>query len=107
MDAQDTRGLDHGKKLATTLALSALRKGATMNPQTQRLNEGAKNYALADKSDPFAYNRAMTHVNNGISTVNGEAYYQAEPYKEERTLVKTDGSKENYFVDAYKNIKRP
>jgi hypothetical protein len=34
----------------------------------QRMQAGAKNYALADKSDPFAYNRAMSHIAFGLCT---------------------------------------
>ena len=46
----------------------------------QRMIEGAKRYAAADRSDPFAFNRAMTHINNGVAGLlpNGEdGFYNA------------------------------
>jgi len=77
-----------------------------MNVQTNTMIKGARDYALADKSDPFAYNRAMSHTMNGIASYLGQSgpgYYEAEAYQEERRLL--DGTK--YHVTAYKNVKRP
>jgi hypothetical protein len=31
------------------------------------LEQNARNYAAADRNDPFAFNRAMTHIKNGIA----------------------------------------
>lgn len=71
----------------------------------RRMFEGARNYALAEKSDPFAFARAMSHTLNGIANIhNGEdAFYQADPYQETRVLP--DGRE--YNVTAYRNVKRP
>lgn len=79
---------------------------APLNTFQRRMLEGAKNYALADKSDPFAFNRAMTHVGNRIAgrTPNGEdAFYTAEPASETRQLP--DGRE--YQVTVYHNMARP
>jgi hypothetical protein len=72
-----------------------------------RLVDMALRYCAADRSDPFAFNRAMTHIRNGIATLarlDGEpACYEAEQYKEERH----DPLLGPYTVTAYKNMKRP
>ena len=69
--------------------------------------EGAQRFAAAEKSDPFAFARAMTHINNGkICRPNqhGEpCTYDAEPYTEMRRLP--DGRE--YSVVVYRNVRRP
>lgn len=63
---------------------------------------GAYAYAQADKSDPFAYARAVSHINNGVATPGSS--YGAERYMEMRTMPITG---EKYQVEAYKNVVRP
>jgi hypothetical protein len=74
----------------------------------QRLVEGALNYAAADRSDPFAFNRAMTHIKNGIC--KDGATYEAHPTQEMRHLepgmVFSDGTN-TYPVTVYREVKRP
>lgn len=70
----------------------------------QRLIDAAKRYAQADRSDPFAYNRAMSSIVNGISTP--EAHYDATIGVERRSYTKADGTKVEYTVPSYSNIKR-
>lgn len=76
---------------------------------TRAMIKGAQFYARADRSDPFAFNRAMTHLNNGVANVfrRGkdiiDATYFAEPTKETRHLP--DGRP--YKVTVYKNMRRP
>lgn len=41
---------------------------------------GAKRYAQADRSDPFAFSRAVSHINNGI----------CKPYLHEKRRVMID-----------------
>lgn len=69
--------------------------------------EAAYRYAAADRSDPFALNRALTHVENGVAgffDANGkETFYNADPYQETRHLP--DGRE--YHVTVYKNVVRP
>lgn len=68
--------------------------------------EGAQRYAAADKSDPFAFSRAMTHIRNGICKTrpDGEAAdYDAEMASEMRKLP--DGTE--YQVSIYRSLKRP
>jgi hypothetical protein len=64
-------------------------------------------YAAADKSDPFAFNRAMSHLRNGICEGRNDAgellTYNAEETYEER--VTAAGAK--YRVTVYKNCVRP
>lgn len=67
----------------------------------------ALDYAASDRSDPFAFNRAMTHASNRVGYYedsNGRmAYaYEAERYDETRKLP--DGRE--FKVDAYKNVAR-
>lgn len=78
----------------------------------RKLVDGARNYAAADKSDPFAFARAMTPVNNGIAQIaigeHGEKplCYEAEQFAETRSY-EMDGRTVEYTVPAYKNIARP
>lgn len=74
-----------------------------MNKQQQRIEEGALLYALADKSDPFAYSRAVCHSRNGVASAKDDHYYSAEAYKDTKTAA--DGSQ--YTVTAYKSMRRP
>lgn len=77
-----------------------------INPRLLRMIDGARNYAAAEKSDPFALDRAMTHIRTGIAgiTPNGEdAFYKAEPHQEER--LTPDGRP--YMATVYRNIQRP
>lgn len=79
--------------------------------QQQRL-EDARCYALADKSDPFTYNRVMSHMNGRICGFNSkgeDAFYSAEPYQEERWLPPSPAhpNGQSYMVTVYKNRVRP
>lgn len=75
-----------------------------------RMLEGARNYAAADNSDPFALARAMTHLRNGIASFGprGEdAFYSAEPYPETRQIALPQGGVLEWQATAYKNRIRP
>jgi hypothetical protein len=77
-----------------------------MNKQQQRMFEGARNYAAAEKSDPFALARALTHIRTGIAgiTQHGEdAFYKADAFQEERPSL-GGGS---HTVTVYRNMQRP
>lgn len=66
-----------------------------------RMIEGARKYAKADRSDPFAFNRAMTHIANGICGFNQngqDAFYDAEEFVD---------SSLGWPVKTFRNIKRP
>lgn len=75
--------------------------------------EGLRNYAAADRSDPFTYSRGLAHLRSGAAGFRqgkglyhnaGEpAFYSAQPADEERT---TAGG-EDYTVTVYRNIQRP
>lgn len=68
--------------------------------------EAAKRYAAADRTDPWAFARAMTHMSNGIAgfTDKGQdAFYSADQYSEERVTALGD----TYHVPVYRNIVRP
>ena len=74
--------------------------------QRARHIAGAKRYAMAEASDPFAFGRCMAHINQGIVGFNEkgeEAIYSAEEAVEERRHV--DGT--TYAVTVFRNIKRP
>lgn len=78
---------------------------------------GAAAYAAADKSDPFAYKRAVSHSLNGVASMNrtqgnhpdgtlieyGPAHYNATSHTVTRTLP--DGTK--YPAIEYVNVVRP
>lgn len=77
--------------------------------------QGARRYAQADKSDPFAFSRAMSHINSGVARPsfdgNGnrhDAYYDAQEAREKRVSSRpfSDGST-TYDVTVYRDMKRP
>lgn len=76
-----------------------------------RMLEGARNYAAADNSDPFALARAMTHLRNGIASLSNErgedAFYSAEPYLETRQIALPQGGVLEWQATAYRNRIRP
>jgi hypothetical protein len=83
----------------------------------QAIQLGALAYAQADKSDPFAYRRAVCHITNGVTDPrfarNGDridCYYSADPILEKRTLpkgIQFMGGGNTYEVSAYRNMVRP
>jgi hypothetical protein len=84
-----------------------------MKTRHERYVEAAKRYAAADRSDPFAFSRAMTHINNGVASALGDgrdAAYDATETTETRRLPDglkfMDGSNE-WNVPAYRNMVRP
>ena len=74
-----------------------------MNDHLRRAIAGARAYAAADNSDPFAYTRAITHTLNGIALgfgQNGEPnHYNASQDTETRYLP--DGTA--YTANIYRN----
>ena len=84
-----------------------------MNTLKQRWTEAAKRYADADRSDPFTFARAMTHIRTGIvgfKDRGGEAIYSADEHMETRQLpagMKFSNGDTEYQVRAYRNITRP
>ena len=80
----------------------------TINTARQaRLVEGARHYAAADKNDPFALARAMTHIRVGICTpsqAGEDASYNAEPYTVQRPHPVTG---EPFAATEWKNRVRP
>lgn len=81
--------------------------------------DAAKRYAASEKSDPFALNRAMAHIRNGIVGFqvdkNGKptaekAWYDADHFQETRSLpdgMSFSNGDKTYLVDAWKNITHP
>lgn len=79
-------------------------------------HEAAKRYAAADKSDPFALARAITHMKNGIAgfrqergehhAMGQDAFYTADETYETRTYEQ-DGRTVEYQVLTYRNRVRP
>ncbi len=63
----------------------------------------AKMYALSDPSDPFAYNRARSHIDNGLVDMTEGHFYSADPELETRLTEKGD----EYKVIVYRNVRRP
>lgn len=84
-----------------------------MDTRRNRYIESARRFAAADRSDPFAFSRAMTHIDNGICSALGDgmdAIYDATETTETRKLpdgiTLSDGSRE-FQVAAYRNVVRP
>ena len=69
---------------------------------TERLLQGAEDYARADRSDPFTLARALTHLRVGIVRSSGEAY-EASFMPE----MRKDAMGNSYVVAVPRNMKRP
>lgn len=71
----------------------------------RRMEAGARRWAAANKSDPFAFDTAMSLIKSGISDIKDgrECFCDAEPYLETRKTP----TGEEYTATAYKNMKRP
>ena len=69
--------------------------------------EGARNWAAANKSDPFSYATAISEALSGVSSLVNEtgqvAFYNAEPAIEMRRTPEG----EDYPVTIYRNLVRP
>lgn len=83
-----------------------------------RMIDGAKKYALADRTDPFAFRRMVTHIDNGVASVHrglnkdydlaaGPAFYNAETYREPRKIVGSDGQEQVFDIMVFRNVVRP
>lgn len=71
-----------------------------------RLRAGALRFAAAEKSDPFALRRALSHIASGICGPTDEGkdgHYDADEVAEEAVTV--TGS--TFTKPAYRNIGRP
>ncbi len=71
---------------------------------------GARRWALANKSDPFALATALADARNGISQLTlddgRKAYYDAVPkVKEHRVVV--DGKEIRYHATVWRDMVRP
>lgn len=67
--------------------------------------EAAQRYADSDKSDPFAYARAVAHMNNGIAGFKqdgSEAFYSAEEIVTQEVLP--DGQKFSDGTHIYNGV---
>lgn len=77
----------------------------------QAMIEAAKRFAASDPSDPFAYSRALTHLQNGIASYangNGQpAFYDAELHHEMRAIKLPDGKTLEWQAEVYRNVIRP
>ena len=68
----------------------------------ERLVEGARNYALADRSDPFTLARCLAHIHVGIVTSSVDCY--AADFVPE---TRKDALGNSYVVSVPRNMKRP
>ena len=81
--------------------------------QRERILAGAARYAAMDRSDPFAYSRAISHAKNGVSSIHVkdgkdvDHFYDAEKVIVMRKIKKSDGEIEVYPTEEYHNGKRP
>lgn len=83
-----------------------------------RMIQGARVYAAADRTDPFAMARMVTHIDNGVAGLHrglnkdydiapGPAFYNAEMHREARKIVGSDGQEQVFDVPVYRNVVRP
>jgi hypothetical protein len=86
-----------------------------------RMTTAARHYAAADRTDPFAYRRAVAHIANGVASISrprserdsgydldsGPAFYSAEPQREMRKGIGYGGEEIEYAVTTYKNVVKP
>lgn len=76
----------------------------------RQMKQAAYDYAQFDRTDPFSYSRAISHINNGLCdrVQRGDelvdAHYKAEPTAEKHILPATG---EEYNVLRHKNVSRP
>jgi hypothetical protein len=83
-----------------------------------RMIDGARKYALADRTNPFAFRQMMTHIDNGVASVHrglnkdyelaaGPAFYSAETLREARKIIGSDGQEQIYDIMTFRNVVRP
>lgn len=70
----------------------------------RRLHEGAKRYAAADKSDPFAYSRAMSHIAAGSASHDKD--FNPDYWADDDIQTRRLPTGEEYTVNVYKNRRR-
>ncbi len=86
---------------------------------SQTMLDGAHRYAASDRSDPFAFARALTHLQNGVASMSrrasnaeygldagAKAYYDADRYMEERKILAGERTLVA-VLPAYRNVVRP
>lgn len=73
-----------------------------MNAHRRHIMNDATRYAESERTDPFAYARAATHISIGLAGIGD---YKAEKVMEERTLQAGDRTLVA-VVAAYKNVSR-
>lgn len=71
--------------------------------------DAAKRYAAAERSDPFAFRRAISHARNGVGMVTDKQgrqrlAYDALPFSEGRAFRRPDGSVVKFNVHGYRLI---
>lgn len=110
VDARNTRAASVAERNAKRIENTEAKKTKVLTVADadiqRRTLEGAKLYALADKSDPFALGRAMTHVRMGIARPRQDGFdgtYNAEATVEKRLTA----TGEEYLATVYKNTVRP
>ena len=84
---------------------------SAMSNMNLRMQEGALNYARADKSDPFALVRAIAHMKNGVASINNDkqqpGYYDAEPYEGTRKIYQGGVEIGEVKTTLYRGMCRP
>jgi len=74
-----------------------------------RMLDGARNYAAADRSDPFAFARCIAHIKCGIASVGEgkDQYYDATPTPTTRPVMMGNGRIEKVPHVMYTEVVRP
>jgi hypothetical protein len=101
--------------MAHNEALAAQKAEEVKNIRNRVMGLAAKRYAAADRTDPFAYARAMSHLRSGVAQYSVDdgrgnevaAYYDAEGYREGREYEKATGEVVKYEVQAWRKMVRP
>ena len=82
----------------------------------QRMIDGAKRYAAANKSDPFALGRCMAHINSGVASYYRDGlksdddrpgYYDANEKTEGRKTTRADGTTLEWKATIHRDVAQP
>jgi hypothetical protein len=82
-----------------------------MKPHTLEMRQAAERYAASEKSDPWAYARALTHIRNGVASYTDQhgrsAFYSADEGNEPRAIKMPNGQVLEWQAVVYRNMIRP
>ncbi len=87
-------------------------KGDARKLLRERMEQGARRYARADRSDPFALNRALSHLDSILAVEQFDKHgrplwYDAKPVTVEYTSSDHASESKLYYKVEYRDVVRP